>query len=162
MNVLSHGSLEQWRILVEPTKYPVNKQDNLFSKWLESVRKDVECFFGRIKGRFRILKLPLYFRHKTDIDNVWFTCCILHNLLHEFDGLENLEADVHWAGVDGLHDAWIADPETDVSTVGARTESIAEGNIERESEHDLLRKALIESFVYRVKTDDIVWLSRSK
>ena len=112
--------------------------------------------------RLRILKLPLYFRHKTDVDNVWFTCCILHNLLYEFDWLGNIEADVPWSGEDGLHDAWIADPETDVSTVGVRTESIGEEKTERESKHDLLRKALIESFVYRVKTDVIVWLSRSK
>ena len=146
---------------MEPTMYPVNKQDNLFSKWLERVRKDIECFFGRIKGRFRILKLPLPFRHKTDIDNVWFTCCVLHNLLHEFDGLDNLEPDVHWAGDDGLHDAWIADSETDVSTVGARTESIEGETIERESEDDSLRKAVIESFMYRVGIDDIVWLTRS-
>lgn len=59
-------------------------------------------------------------------------------------------------------DAWTADPETDINTVGARTESIHEEKIERESEHDAVRKALIDSFVYRVKTDDIVWISRGK
>ena len=37
---------EQWRILMEPTKYPLNEEDTKWSKWLESVRKDVECFFG--------------------------------------------------------------------------------------------------------------------
>jgi len=44
--VLSHGSLEEWRILIEPTKYSVNMLDTIFGKLLESVRKDVECFFG--------------------------------------------------------------------------------------------------------------------
>ena len=145
---------------MEPTKNPANKDDNIFSKWLESVRKDVECFFGRVKGRFRILKLPLAFRYKSDIDNIWFTCCILHNLLHEYDGLDMLEEDVHWAGEDGLHDAWIADPETDVGNVGARTSSMVEERVERESEHDSLKKALIISFAHRVRNDDIVWLSR--
>lgn len=151
----------KWRVLIEPTKCPVNKQDTMFSKWLESVRKDVECFFGRVKGRFRILKLPLLFRQKIHIDNIWFTCCILHNLLHEYDGLDKLEDNVHWAGQDGLHDAWIADPETDVSTVGMRSGGVGEEKMERESEHDLLKNALIESFTYRAMRNDITWLSRN-
>ena len=46
--------------------------------------------------------------------------------------------------------------------VGARTESIKEEKIESETEHNSLRKALIESFAYRVKTDDIMLLSRIK
>ncbi|CAM9206972.1 unnamed protein product [Ascophyllum nodosum] len=117
----------------------------MFSKWLESVRKDVECFFGRVKG-FRILKLPLLLRQKIAIDNIWFTCCILHNLLHEYDGLDKLEDNVHWAGQDRLHDAWIADPETDVSGVGMQSGGMNEEKTERDSEHDLLKNALIESF----------------
>ena len=28
-------------MLMEPTKNPANKDDNIFSKWLESVRKDI-------------------------------------------------------------------------------------------------------------------------
>ena len=116
----------------------MNGQDTMLSKWLESVRKDVECFFGRVKGRFRILKLPLFFRQKIQIDNIWFTCYILHNLLHEDDELDKLEDDVHWADQDGLHDAWIADPEKDVSTVGMQSGGVNDENTERESEHDFL------------------------
>ena len=59
------------------------------------------------------------------------------------NGLDNLEGDAQWAGEDGLHDAWIADPETDVNTVGLRTENIEEEKIERGSEHDSPREALI-------------------
>ena len=75
---------------MDPTKSPHKEEDNILSKRLESVRKDVECFFGSVKGRFRILKLPLLFEDKEVIDNVWFTCCILHNLMHSFDGLGEL------------------------------------------------------------------------
>ena len=103
---------------MEPTKYPLNEEDTKWSKWLESVRNDVECFFGILKGRFRILKLPIIFRKKSDIDNVFFTCCTIHNILHSFDGLDELEPDAQWAGGDGLHDAWIANPTTDFSSVG--------------------------------------------
>ena len=75
-----------------------------------------------LKGRFRILKLPITFRHKKDIDNMFFTCCTIHNILHSYDGLDELEADAQWAGDYGLHEPWIADPTTDFSFVGGRGE----------------------------------------
>ncbi|CAM9487944.1 unnamed protein product [Discosporangium mesarthrocarpum] len=49
-----------------------------WSNWLESVRKDVERYFGRLKGRFRVLKLPMLYwssrnRPREKIDNLFFT-----------------------------------------------------------------------------------------
>ena len=38
---------------IDPDKYRMDKTAVLWSEWLESVRKDVECFFGVIKIRFR-------------------------------------------------------------------------------------------------------------
>ena len=144
---------------MEPTKYPQNEEGIIFSKRLESSRKDVECFFGRVKGRSRILKLSLLLQHKEVIDNVWFTCCILHNLLHSFDGLGELEAGVDWAGREGLYDAWIADPETGWSSVGIwRCEKNEKTEVE--TSHEALRNTLLTSFTYRARHNDIVWLSR--
>jgi hypothetical protein len=34
------------------------------------MRKDIEDTFGILKGRFRILKLPIIFHKKEQIDNV--------------------------------------------------------------------------------------------
>ena len=64
----------QWEVLMPPTKYPGNGEETRWSKTLESVRKDVECFFGILKGRFRILKLPILYSDKEDIENVFFAC----------------------------------------------------------------------------------------
>ena len=129
---------------MEPTKYPRCQDDARFSKWLESVRKDVEWFFGRLKGRFRILKLPILFRKKKDINNIFFTCCILHNMLHSFDGLGELESEVEWEGFDGLHHPWIADPLMDVTSVG-----LSKGGPDEvadvEADHDDFRRMLLES-----------------
>ena len=75
---------------MNPTKSPHKEEDTIFSKRLESVRKDMECFFGSVKGRFRILKLPLLFQDREAIDDVWFTCSTLHNVMHSFDGLGEL------------------------------------------------------------------------
>jgi DDE superfamily endonuclease len=51
------------------------------------MRKDVECCVGILKGRFRILKTGIRLQLFTAVDNIWFTCCALHNYLLEVDGL---------------------------------------------------------------------------
>ena len=51
------------------------------------MRKDVECTFGILKGRFRILKTGIRQHDSVDVDNIWFTCCALHNMLLTIDGL---------------------------------------------------------------------------
>ncbi|CAN0329295.1 unnamed protein product, partial [Ascophyllum nodosum] len=78
----------EWVTLMAPSKYPADNDDTVFSKTLESVRKDVECFFGILKGRFRVLKLRIGYHSQERIDNIFFTCCILHNMLHTFDGMD--------------------------------------------------------------------------
>ena len=51
------------------------------------MRKDVECTFGILKGRWRILKYGVRSHTLMDADNIWKTCCALHNMLLEVDGL---------------------------------------------------------------------------
>ena len=69
-----------------------------WSKWLESLRKDVECTFGIMKGRFRVLKAGVRLHGIEAADNLWTTCCALHNFFLDMDGLEE---DV-WTGEEGL------------------------------------------------------------
>ena len=56
------------------------------------MRKDVECTFGILKGRWRILKVGVSLygnkRGLDTVDNTWKTCCALHNMLLEEDGLD--------------------------------------------------------------------------
>ena len=53
------------------------------------MRKDVECTFGILKGRFRVLKNGIRLRGPQATDNIWLTCCALHNFLLEQDGLDD-------------------------------------------------------------------------
>lgn len=150
-----------------PSKYPTTNEDIAFSRTLESVRKDVECFFGILKGRFRILKLRIAYHSQEAIDNVFFTCCILHNMLHKFDGMDVFEEDADWVGSAGLHDPWHHDPLTDFTCVGS-TGTLTEGEggggekIDRHPAHAELKRQLIESFTYRKRNNDVTWLSRPK
>ena len=85
---------------------------NYFNHFMESKRKHIECGFGILKQRFRILKLPLLMHDYDEIDDMFFTCCILHNMCIDFDG-----ADDGWnlGGVDGEfsddenHDTYLFD-----------------------------------------------------
>ncbi|CAM9826734.1 unnamed protein product [Sphacelaria rigidula] len=156
--LLVDNGYHKWRVLMPPTKCPSSEADVLLSRWLEKVRKDIECFFGRLKGRFRFLKLPILFREKERVDNAFFTACMLHNMLHSMDGLDKLEAGVSWSGIDGEHDASVAAPDEDVSTIGRRGGGENDQEEEVEPSHQEFREKLMTSFSYRWKHKDIEWL----
>ena len=56
------------------------------------MRKDLECTFGILKGRFCILRHGLRFSKVLHCEQTWLTCCALHNMSLHVDGLhENWE-----------------------------------------------------------------------
>ena len=68
--------------------------------------------FSVLKDRFRIIKTPCTFHtwcldtisSKEDIDNIFFTCVGLHNMLHAWNGRNEWECGVKWGGNDGAFD----------------------------------------------------------
>jgi len=56
----------------------------------EGVRKDFECTFGIMKRRRRVLKVPSLLSTDVQVDHVFRTCTILHNMLLQFDNLDTL------------------------------------------------------------------------
>ena len=96
-----------WATTIPPFKNTSSRAEIRWSQWLESMRKDVECTFGILKGRWRILKAGVRLHGVEACDKVWKTCCALHNMLLEVDGLdehwqEGVESD--WQGELGQHD----------------------------------------------------------
>ena len=86
--IVDNGYLS-WSCTVPPSANGTTYEIIRFSEWLESVRKDVECTFGIMKGRFAILRYGLRFQSITSCDQMFLTCCALHNLLLDHDGLHN-------------------------------------------------------------------------
>jgi hypothetical protein len=84
--IVDNGYL-QWSCTVPPFTVTGDMDEIRWSKWLESMRKDVEWTFGILKGRWRILKSGLRLQGVDAVDKVWLTCCALHNWLLEIDGL---------------------------------------------------------------------------
>ena len=84
--IVDNGYLE-WSTTVPPMKASCNRSELRFSQWLESMRKDVECTFGILKGRWQNLKTGIRV-HNTEVsDHIWLTCRVLHNMLLDVDGL---------------------------------------------------------------------------
>jgi hypothetical protein len=84
--IVDNGYL-QWSCTVPPFTVTGDMDEICWSKWLESMRKVVECTFGILKGRWRILKSGIRLQGVDAVDKVWLTCCALHNWLLEIDGL---------------------------------------------------------------------------
>ena len=76
-----------WSCTVPPMKDGVSYLFIRFSEWLESMRKDAECTFGIMKGRFCSLRYGLRMQSIEKCDQIWLTCCALHNRLLFEDGL---------------------------------------------------------------------------
>lgn len=118
-----------------------------WSQRLESIRKDIECLFVRLKGRWRIFKGTIYFEHRESIDNAWFTACILHNMLHAMDGLDYLDEDADWVGSGG----GLAAGEGEGA--GDATDKPMNGFV-------AFRNQLITHYKYASENGDVVWMRR--
>ena len=88
-----------WSCTVPPVKNAMSYQTIRFSEWLESMRKDVECTFGILKQRFSILRHGIRLESIKNCDEVWMTCCGLHNVLLKLDGY-----DKNWSTTNGEND----------------------------------------------------------
>ena len=99
--ILCDGGYLRWRCMQCPMAHPDGIDVLRFSKMLESMRQDVECVFGILKGRFRILKYGFRVHDAKKIDDIVFTASILHNMLLRFDGINEWEDGVNYEGEDG-------------------------------------------------------------
>lgn len=95
--VICDGGYLDWEVLITGFQESGNPIKYKFTDWIASVRKDVECFFGILKLRFRFLKNTVTLQKREDIDNAFVVCCMLNNLILSHDGLDTLwEDDVNW------------------------------------------------------------------
>ena len=88
--LITDNGYAKWRMMQCPMKRSTNEHELRWSTRLESVRKDVECFFRRLKARFRILHMRILFHRQYKVDNVFISSSILHNMTlvqYDFDDL---------------------------------------------------------------------------
>jgi len=97
--IVDKGYLK-WSTTVPPFKLTSLEEERRWSQWLESLQKDAVCTFGILKGRWRISKTGIQLECVEVADNIFKTCCALHNWLLEIDGLDR-----EWKGVNGQQEA---------------------------------------------------------
>jgi hypothetical protein len=122
---------------IDPKKDKFYRDEVLFSEWLESVRKDVECTFGMIKSRFRFLWGKVMHRDHEVIQNAFQTACILHNLIIQYDG----KALEDWQNTDWEHlgpeiDDRDEDGDEDVEQLGPNKIQGGDQNVQDDENED--------------------------
>ena len=128
------GGYHAWKCLIPPFKdQPTCTDLAQWSAHIESMRKDVECTFGILKKRFMFLKNPIRLQNKYVIQNCFFTCCLLHNWLLEYDGRDDWEdvldeddCDVEYGSLESM-----VDQEARTSTSGTGAGSWTRGQARR-------------------------------
>jgi hypothetical protein len=80
--LICDGGYLRWPTLICPfKKTDKTSKHGYFTTNLESVRKDVECTFGILKKRWRILDYGLKYRKMADCEKVFTVCCVLNNMM---------------------------------------------------------------------------------
>lgn len=137
-----------------------------WSKRLEAVGKDVECTFGIMKKRFRILRLPFLFKTEDEITNVFRVCAMLHNRLLEHDGLDGIgKAEEDWLAADLSTDDARIFAQVAANQDAARQRHMPAGTGEEdavddddpEDDHFALRRALVTHFEHAWGKKEIMW-----
>jgi hypothetical protein len=80
------GGYHQWCVSQGPAPNAPSMQERSFSRVVVENRKDSEDAIGRLRARFRILRMPFLCKKKEKIDAVVHTAAILHNMLLKYDG----------------------------------------------------------------------------
>jgi Plant transposon protein. len=84
--LICDGEYNEWACLMPPYKHQLPGSGlEQWSKNVELVRKDVECVFGILKKRFLFLKHPIRLHDPVQIQRAFVTCCVLHNILLDYD-----------------------------------------------------------------------------
>jgi Plant transposon protein len=165
-----------WSCLMSPIKEPVLRKEKRWSMWMESMRKDVECTFGILKGRFRILKTGMRIHSIKSVDHVWCTCCALHNMFLDSDGLnKNWEKGVvsEWEGEwgeleNGEQDQSGMGPGNDVENGIEIEEDVFDEDVQEichsvnRINNKVFKQKLIEHFDILFERKEITWPTRNR
>ena len=96
-STLCDGGYHAWLSTIAAPKTPAGHDEVRWASRCESVRKIVERTFGILKQRFRVLRLPTMYATGAKLDNVFKTCCILHNWLMHHHGRDTMGTrDTDW------------------------------------------------------------------
>ena len=83
---LVDGIYPDYAVFAKPLRYPGDERRAKYAMMQERARKDIERTFGVLKKRWRILNSPARPTQQAKIENIMYTCIILHNMILEDEG----------------------------------------------------------------------------
>ena len=164
--VIVDGGYQKMASFIDPMHNRFGFKEILWSEWLESVRKDVECTFGILKIRFRLLRNPVIYQCGDTISNAFKTACLLHNMLLVFDGLNDILWDeVHPDGDEDVYDEGnidvqlqhddLLDPTILLNVIPVAVIPVVEKY--HQYNYSKLRESLVDHFNYKYSLGEIYW-----
>lgn len=171
--VLTDNGYLPWSVTMPPSKNCDSIREIRWSQWLESMRKDVECTFGMLKKRFWCLDSGIDVGKISDEDNIFLTCCALHNMISNIDQMdEEWDGDIAMSdGNDNFALSRLRSPDgvTDEATVITDTPTMVEDdepthrivNV-KDLNQSVFKKRLIKHFDILFQQNKIVWPKRLK
>lgn len=149
--LICDGGYHRWKTLIPPYKHQIEgTYEAKWSEHIESLRKDVECTFGILKKRYAILKNRFRLHNQEDISDIFSCCCVLHNMLHSWDGYddwEDVEEQVRQLEETARFDIGDSITMRDRSNPTVYQDEGTD-ELEIDSEFDERRSRLIEHFTY--------------
>lgn len=132
--------------LVAPVSSSQDESLNLWSRHMESTRKDIETLFGRLKKRFGMLR-GVRFQSLVMLDHLVHTCCALHNiiLLAREEQLVQYEL------------ASNSPPTHRVYSPAERHYSGGRSGVHRSQQTTQFRDKLVGHFAYLYARDQVFW-----
>ncbi|XP_013617289.1 PREDICTED: uncharacterized protein LOC106323762 [Brassica oleracea var. oleracea] len=76
---LADGIYPSYPTFVKSIRLPQSESDNLFAKYQEGYRKDIERAFGVLQARFKIIREPARMWEISNLAIIMRSCIILHN-----------------------------------------------------------------------------------
>jgi hypothetical protein len=165
-----------WSCMMEPSKVSCSEAEKQWSEMVESLRKDVECFFGILKQMFGILKYGSRFQSQELMDDIFLTCCALYNQRFELAGNDECW-DEMWPADDNSDDSEIDSDSLPSIFNRLRTEFVRDSEDFRMSgigagdnlhvpdppshaevlTHDRKKAALITHFQFALSKHEVIW-----
>lgn len=176
---LCDNGYHKWSTMMEPSKRPADDDDYNWTEMLESLRKDVEKLFGELKQEFAILKYGSRFNSLTLMDDIFLTCCAIHNQRKKLAGLDEMwNLDIIEKGDKDLcqesasvfrrlseHYRLQAIPDEDNGAMGGGENLVLpfDDNIaeEHDTTHDDVKGSLIMHFKKAYEKNEIYWATKN-
>ncbi|KAJ9547806.1 hypothetical protein OSB04_020349 [Centaurea solstitialis] len=91
---LADGIYPEWTTFVKAFRYPHDDERRIhFKERQESARKDIEWTFATLQSKWHMVKRPARVWTRTKLQEIMYTCIILHNMIREDEGISDYPFD---------------------------------------------------------------------